>query len=156
MMTKPSKFAVVLIADDDPDDRLMIQEAFEERCGACSLYFVQDGVEALGFLRSDCPEATPAHPGRLPDLILLDLNMPLKDGRETLREIKSDPLLQAIPTIILTTSRDEDDRASCNQQGASGYFIKPTRYSDLLELAAILKRTWIDPLKPLPIPERYD
>ncbi len=156
MMIKPSKLAVVLIADDDPDDRLLIREAFEERCRACTLYFVQNGDEVLRFLRQPAPRPGRSHPGRLPDLILLDLNMPLKDGRETLREIKADPLLQAIPTVILTTSRDEDDISSCRQQGASGYLIKPTRYSELLDLVTQLQQNWIETLKTLPGLESHD
>jgi CheY-like chemotaxis protein len=102
---KPVTF---LIAEDDPDDRFLIKEAFQESLLTNSLYFVQDGVELLDYLRRQGKFANPvdAPPA---DLILLDLNMPRKDGREALAEIKSDPHLRYIPVVVLTTSKAEED-----------------------------------------------
>ncbi|MBC7183921.1 MAG: response regulator, partial [Marinobacter sp.] len=91
----------ILIAEDDPDDRLLLSEAFAERFADSELTFVQNGEELLATLAGGDRSR--------PDLILLDLNMPLKDGRATLHELKTDPLLQQIPAIILTTSMAEED-----------------------------------------------
>src|SRR5690242_20888530 len=95
------KVVTILMADDDADDRLLVKEAFEERRLANDMYFVQDGEELLDYLyrrgKYEDPRLSPR-----PDLILLDLNMPKKDGREALREIKSDPALRSIPVIVLT------------------------------------------------------
>lgn len=78
----------------------------------------------------------------MPDLILLDLNMPLKDGREVLREIKSDPSLRGIPTIVMTTSADDDDLRYCYDTGANSYIIKPSSYSELLDVVSSLTNYW--------------
>lgn len=142
-MFKDAHPPLVLIADDDPDDQLMIREAFEERCQRCQLCFVSNGVELMaalkgetaGMLPDDCP---------LPDLILLDLNMPLKDGRQALVEIRSDPSLSQLPTVILTTSRNDEDVSFCEAQGANDYIVKPTRYTELLNIVESLSRYWED------------
>lgn len=135
----------ILVADDDPDDCLMIREAFEERCRECQLCFVHDGEELMRFLRGEHDQhPTGSRAEELPDLILLDLNMPLMDGRQALQEIKSDPRLRRVPTVILTTSGDEADIAGCYRNGANSYIIKPTRYSELIELAEALKNYWVD------------
>ena len=129
----------------------MIGEAFEERCTGCQLCFVNDGVELMAHLNNARGKT-----GRRPDLILLDLNMPRKDGRQTLADIKSDPDLRSIPTVILTTSRNEDDIAGCYDLGANSYIVKPTRYSDLLDVASSLKHYWVDTVE-LPFKhERHD
>ncbi|MCG2580137.1 MAG: response regulator [Marinobacter sp.] len=137
----------VLVADDDPDDRLLIQDAFDERCRECRLCFVRDGEELMRFLNGDPGVATPESCCGLPDLILLDLNMPLKDGRQALQEIKSDPRLRKLPTVVLTTSRGEDDVDECYGRGANSYIIKPTRYSELLDVAESLKKYWVDTVR---------
>lgn len=154
-MATPERSPYVLVADDDPDDRLLIREAFEERCIRCQLCFVRDGVELMEHLRASTGRSkTTAN--RCPDLILLDLNMPLKDGRQTLEEIKSDPDFRAIPTVILTTSQNEDDIATCYDLGANSYIVKPASYSDLLGVADTLKHYWMDTVA-LPIKhERHD
>lgn len=134
----------VLVADDDPDDCLMIQDAFEERCGECRLCFVHDGDELMRFLRGQQDKPAASAGAGLPDLILLDLNMPLMDGRQALREIKSDPRFRKVPTVVLTTSADDTDIADCYNNGANSYIIKPTRYSELMALAEALKNYWVD------------
>ncbi len=80
----------------------------------------------------------------MPDLLLLDLNMPLKDGRQSLQEIKSDPRLQELPTVVMTTSSDQDDRDFCQQRGANDYIVKPRKYSDLLDVVESLTKQWIN------------
>ena len=135
-MNSVEKEPVVLIADDDPDDRMMIQDAFTERCPGCRLCFVQDGEELMAFLsgRSNHPEA-----GQIPDLLILDLNMPLKDGRESLVEIKANHRYQSMATVVMTTSASEEDRQFCLEKGADHYIVKPPRYTELLELISALK-----------------
>lgn len=137
----------VLIADDDPDDRLLIRDAFDERCSECLLCFVQDGEELMRLLNGDPEAATPESCCGLPDLILLDLNMPLKDGRQALQEIKSDPRLRKLPTVVLTTSKSEDDVDECYERGANSYIIKPARYSELLGVVESLKTYWVDTVR---------
>jgi two-component system, response regulator len=136
---KPVTF---LIAEDDPDDRFLIKEAFQESLLTNSLYFVQDGVELLDYLRhqgkfSNPFESPPA------DLILLDLNMPRKDGREALAEIKSDPRLRYIPVVVLTTSKAEEDIMRSYDIGAASYITKPVTFDGLVEAIKQLKQYWV-------------
>lgn len=135
-MNRVDSEPVVLIADDDPDDRMMIQEAFSERCPGCRLCFVQDGEELMAFLSGKA-----AHPdaGQIPDLLMLDLNMPLKDGREALVEIKANYRYRTMPTVVMTTSAREEDRQFCLEKGADRYIVKPPRYTELLEVITALK-----------------
>lgn len=142
-MSDAKSIPIILIADDDPDDRLMMKEAFAERCHDCQICFAHDGVQLMQFLNGleqlpDYPDA----PSVCPDLILLDLNMPLKDGREALREIKSDPRLRIIPIIVMTTSANEDDIRFCYDSGANSYIIKPSSYSGLLAMVSSLTTYW--------------
>nr|WP_297401162.1 response regulator [uncultured Marinobacter sp.] len=145
----------VLVADDDPDDRLMIQEAFEERVTGCRLYFVEDGAELMEYLRKTY-DPTDTSGNQCPNLILLDLNMPLKDGRQALREIKSNPDFRAIPTVILSTSQNEDDIAACYDLGANSYIVKPASYSDLLGITDTLRQYWMDTVELSIKRERHD
>ncbi len=136
---KPVTF---LIAEDDPDDRFLIKEAFQESLLTNSIYFVQDGVELLDYLRrqgkfANTAEAPPA------DLILLDLNMPRKDGREALAEIKSDPRLRYIPVVVLTTSKAEEDIMRSYDIGAASYITKPVTFDGLVEAIRQLKQYWV-------------
>ena len=136
---KPVTF---LIAEDDPDDRFLIKEAFQESLLTNSIYFVQDGVELLDYLRrkgkfTNPVEAPPA------DLILLDLNMPRKDGREALAEIKSDPHLRYIPVVVLTTSKAEEDIMRSYDIGAASYITKPVTFDGLVEAIRQLKQYWV-------------
>jgi CheY-like chemotaxis protein len=129
---------VILMADDDEDDRLNTAEAFRENRLANEFRTVNDGEELMQYLRrkgrfSRAPR---------PDLILLDLNMPRKDGREALREIKSDPALRCIPVIILTTSREEEDVLRTYDLGANSFITKPVGFDSLLRLASTISRYW--------------
>lgn len=125
----------ILIADDDPDDRLLAKEAFEESEMVGKLHFVEDGEELLDYLtREDTPR---------PDLILLDLNMPRKDGREALREIKSNPNLRHIPVVVLTTSQSDTDVFHSYDLGASSYITKPITFEGFLNFMKALEKYWM-------------
>jgi CheY-like chemotaxis protein len=132
----------ILIVDDDADDRLMIEDAFHD-CGIGSaLRFAVDGEELMDYLhRRPGFNDTARHPP--PCLILLDLNMPRKDGREALAEIKSDPMFRQTPVVVLTTSKSPDDIARCYQMGANSYITKPGDYAALLDLVRGLARYWL-------------
>lgn len=141
-MRKNVKPVIFLMADDDPDDRLLIKEAFQESLITNTIYFVEDGVELLDYLRHQNNFTQPDDAPR-PDLILLDLNMPRKDGREALAEIKSDPHLRYIPVVVLTTSKAEEDIMRSYDIGAAGYITKPVTFDGLVEAIKGLKRYWV-------------
>ena len=141
-MSRNLKPISILIADDDPDDRMMIEEAFEENRLANELNFVADGEELLAFLHREGKYAK--HAGKpYPGLILLDLNMPRKDGREALKEIKADPRLCRIPVVVLTTSRAEEDVVRTYGLGVSSFITKPVGFGELVEAVSVLCRYWI-------------
>ncbi len=141
-MRKYVKPVVFLMADDDPDDRLLIKEAFQESLISNSIYFVEDGVELMDYLRKQDKFAHPAT-APTPDLILLDLNMPRKDGREALAEIKSDPHLRYIPVVVLTTSKAEEDIMRSYDIGAASYITKPVTFDGLVESIRGLGQYWV-------------
>jgi two-component system, response regulator len=140
----------LLMADDDEEDRLMARDALTESRVANDLRFVEDGEELLDYLRRRGKYAEPAHAPR-PGLILLDLNMPRKDGREALREIKADPELRAIPVIVLTTSKAEEDIVRSYDFGASSFIAKPVTFDGLVEVMKTLGRYWFQ-IVDLPAP----
>ncbi len=141
-MRKNVKPVVFLMADDDPDDRLLIKEAFQESLVSNSIYFVEDGVELLDYLRWKDKFADPKD-APTPDLILLDLNMPRKDGREALAEIKSDPRLRYIPVVVLTTSKAEEDIMRSYDIGAASYITKPVTFDGLVDAIRGLGQYWV-------------
>jgi len=133
----------VLVADDDPDDRLLLQDAWAENPIANPLIQVGDGEHVLEYLRREgryAGQTTLPRPG----LIILDLNMPKKDGRETLREIRADPALRGLPVVILTTSKAEDDVARCYDLGANGFITKPVSFQELVSLVKGLGQYWFE------------
>lgn len=134
---------VILMAEDDPDDRLLVREAFEESRLLNELRFVEDGEELLEYLRRQGSYIDPESAPR-PGLILLDLNMPRKDGREALREIKEDPALRRIPIVVMTTSKAEEDIFRSYDLGASSYIAKPVTFERLVELMKTLGNYWIE------------
>lgn len=143
MNTTPKKMLVILMADDDADDRLLAQEAMHESRVLNELHFVEDGVQLLNYLRGvDGYEDRTRFP--LPGLILLDLNMPKMDGREALAEIKADPRLRRIPVVILTTSKAEEDMVKGYDLGAASYITKPVTFEALVELMRTLGRYWVE------------
>jgi CheY-like chemotaxis protein len=134
---------VILLADDDPDDCVLAREALEESRLANELHTVGDGEELLAYLRRTDAYADPGSSPR-PGLILLDLNMPRKDGREALREIKADPALRSIPVVVLTTSRAEEDVYRTYDLGVSSFVSKPVTFEGLVHVMKVLGRYWFE------------
>jgi CheY-like chemotaxis protein len=133
----------ILMADDDPDDRELTREAFRESRLANEFHTVEDGEELLEYLHRRGRYAA-LNGAPLPGLILLDLNMPRKDGREALREIKSDPNLRRIPVVVLTTSKAEEDILRSYDLGVNSYVTKPVTFQSLVELVRVLGRYWFE------------
>jgi two-component system response regulator len=133
----------ILMADDDEDDRLLATEALAESRLSNELRCVEDGVELMDYLHRRGRYAPPASAPR-PGLILLDLNMPRKDGREALREIKADPELRRIPVVVLTTSRAEEDVLHSYDLGASSFISKPVTFGGLVSAMKALGRYYIE------------
>ncbi|GHB03269.1 response regulator [Modicisalibacter luteus] len=132
----------ILVADDDPDDCLLMKEAFNESRVANTLHFVHDGEELLAYLKRQLPYSdAQQHP--TPGLILLDLNMPLMDGREALAEIKADEALRYIPVVIMTTSSDEEDIIRSYDTGVNSFITKPVSFNGLLDVVQALGRYWL-------------
>jgi CheY-like chemotaxis protein len=132
-----SRTVTILIADDDEDDRLMAEEALKEARLVNDLHFVEDGEALLDYLKARGKYAD-RKDKPLPGIILLDLNMPKKDGREALIEIKADPALRQIPVIVLTTSKSEEDIASVYNLGIDSYITKPVTFAGLVEVMRTL------------------
>jgi CheY-like chemotaxis protein len=130
----------ILMADDDEDDRLLTRDALRESRLANELYFVRDGEELLEFLYQRGQFASAPRPG----LILLDLNMPRKDGREALREIKADPNLRCIPVVVLTTSKEEADIYRSYDLGANSFVTKPVTFDGLIDVMRGLGTYWFE------------
>jgi len=142
-MTGKERPITILMADDDPDDRELTREAFRENRLANEFHTVEDGEELLDYLRRRGRYAA-LNGAPLPGLILLDLNMPRKDGREALREIKSDPTLRRIPVVVLTTSKAEEDILRSYDLGVNSYVTKPVTFQSLVELVRVLGRYWFE------------
>lgn len=133
----------ILIADDDPDDRLMTEDALREARLANDLHFVEDGVELISYLKRTHEYEAEVESPR-PGIILLDLNMPRMDGREALEVIKTDPSLRRIPVVILTTSKAEEDIYHSYDLGVSGYITKPVTFAGLVAAMRQLGRYWFE------------
>jgi CheY-like chemotaxis protein len=142
-MPNTAKSITILMADDDADDRLMTREAFEASHLRNDLKFVENGVELLDYLYRRGQYADPATSPR-PSIILLDLNMPKKDGREVLEEIKKDPELRTIRVIILTTSKAEEDIYRTYNLGAASYITKPVTFEALVDVVKTLGKYWLE------------
>jgi len=137
----------VLLVDDDPGDTLMIREAFADNKVRNELVCVSDGVEAMRYLRREGEYASALRP----DLILLDLNLPRKDGREVLAEIKGDPELSTIPVVVLTTSHAEEDVLRSYQLHANAYVTKPVDFERFIEVVRQIDEFFVTVVK-LPRP----
>ncbi len=133
----------ILMADDDPDDCLLAREALAESRLANDLHFVSDGEELMDYLYQRGKYSVPGSAPR-PGLILLDLNMPKKDGREVLKELKADPHLRQIPVLVLTTSQAEEDILRSYYLGANSYITKPVTFSSLIEVMQTLSKYWFE------------
>ncbi len=142
-MTNQLPSIIILSAEDDPDDRILVQDAFLESGQENTLLFVQDGNDLLQYLRR---QGTYAEPGQAPrpDLILLDLNMPHKDGRQALAEIKTDPTLRSIPVVVLTASSSDEDILNTYKLGGAGFIIKPATFPGLVEVVKVLNQYWFE------------
>lgn len=152
MVQKKINSITILIADDDADDRQMTKEALEESYLLNDLRFVEDGEELMDYLHhrgkySD-PESSPR-----PGLILLDLNMPKKDGREALSEIKSDPDLKSIPVIVLTTSSSDTDILKTYKLGVNCFISKPVSFMEMIKVTKSIGNYWFEIVE---LPIRHD
>lgn len=138
----------ILLVDDNPSDLMIMREAFQNTLVEAVLHTVKNGEDAMKFLRhvGDC-----AHAPR-PDLIILDLNMPRKNGHEVLFEIKTDPVLLRIPVIILTTSHAEEDVSKAYAAHANCYITKPVDYEDFERVMKLIEQFWFDTVV-LPTPK---
>lgn len=132
----------ILVADDDADDRMFMEEALQECRLVNDLHFVEDGEELMDYLNHRGKYAAPNSAPR-PGLILLDLNMPRKDGREALKEIKSEPDLRQIPVVVLTTSKAEEDIYRTYDLGVNSFITKPVTFEALVELVRALSNYWL-------------
>ena len=139
-MTEKINPITILMADDDSDDRLMAQEAFAENKLANDLRFVEDGEELMDYLYRKGKYNEGNAP--LPGLILLDLNMPRKDGRAALKEIKENPKLKRIPVVVLTTSKSEEDILKSYDLGVSSFISKPVTFENLVETIKTITSYW--------------
>jgi len=142
-MKTEGKVITIVLADDDPDDRKLTEEAFAENRLANQLHCVEDGEELLDYLHRR-GKYTHLRNEPLPGLILLDLNMPRKDGREALKEIKANPDLRRIPIVVLTTSKAEEDILRSYDLGVNSYVTKPVTFKSLVELVKVLGRYWFE------------
>jgi len=143
MEIRNTKTIPILIADDDDEDRMLVQDAIEESRLPNPLHFVVDGQEVMDYLlnigKFSDKEKYPA-----PGLVLLDLNMPKKDGREVLREIKNTKSLRSIPIIVLTTSKAEEDILRTYDLGVNSYITKPATFNGLVEIIRNLGKYWFE------------
>lgn len=142
-MANPSEHVTFLMADDDADDRLLTQQALREYRLHNGMKFVEDGEELLEYLHRRGRYADPATSPR-PGVILLDLNMPRKDGRQALAELKADPDLRKIPVVVLTTSKTEEDILRSYDLGVNAYITKPVTFQSLAEIMKTLAIFWFE------------
>lgn len=131
---------MILIAEDDADDRFLLQAAFDENSFGDDLQFVENGVELLDHLNG-CLSAEDV---LLPDFILLDLNMPKKDGREVLKEIKQVPDFRKIPIIIFSTTNNRQEITRCYELGANSYITKPNSFEQLIQVVKTIRHYWLE------------
>jgi CheY-like chemotaxis protein len=131
------------MADDDPDDRLLTSDALTEARLINDVRFVENGEELLDYLRRVGKFAPPADTPR-PGLILLDLNMPRKDGRAVLAELKHDADLRTIPVVVLTTSKDDEDVYRSYDLGVNSYIVKPVTFEALVDILQTLEKYWFE------------
>jgi CheY-like chemotaxis protein len=141
MVHQRSKPIIILMADDDEDDRLLTRDALAENRIVNDIYFVEDGEDLMNYLYQREDYSEPGVAPR-PSLILLDLNMPRKDGREALQEIKNDPELRMIPVVVLTTSKAEEDILKTYDLGVSSFITKPVDFQSLVHIMKTLGAYW--------------
>lgn len=143
MKNKLTKSIEILIADDDAEDRMLIRDAFIESRLNNNLQFVEDGEQLIDYLYNRGAYADKKQFPR-PGLILLDLNMPRKDGREALKEIKSEEQFRSIPVVVLTTSKAEEDILKTYDLGVSSFITKPVKFDALVDIMKTLNKYWFE------------
>ena len=134
----------ILMADDDEEDCELTKEALQDSRLANEMKFVYDGQDLMDYLRREGRYAAASADAPRPGIILLDLNMPKKDGREALAEIKADPSLRRIPVVVLTTSKDEEDVLRTYDLGVSSFITKPVTFAGLVEVMRTWTRYWLE------------
>ena len=138
-----AKVIDILLVEDNPGDVRLAQEALKESKIRNKLFVVEDGVEAMAFLRRQGKYADVPRP----DLILLDLNLPRKSGREVLAEVKTDESLKRIPVVVLTVSRAEEDVIKCYNHYANCYITKPLDFNQFMEVTKTIEEFWLTIVK---------
>jgi CheY-like chemotaxis protein len=138
-----ARLITILMADDDEDDRLMTRDALRESHLTNELRFVEDGEALIDYLKHQGKYKSEKDAPR-PGIILLDLNMPKKDGREALKEIKTDPDLRHIPIVIFTTSQAEEDIYRSYKLGVNSFITKPVTFENLIKVMKILGKYWFE------------
>ena len=144
-----SRSITILMAEDDAEDRMLVKEAWEENRLNNDLRCVEDGEELMDYLLRRGKYSDPASSPR-PGLVLLDLNMPKKDGREALKEIKADPALRSIPVVVLTSSPAEEDLVRSYDLGANSYIAKPVAFDKLVTAIKCLGTYWFEVVELVP------
>lgn len=150
-MDRRGRPIVILLAEDDEDDYLLIRDALKESRVSNDIHWVRDGEELMHYLHRQGDYEDPKKSPK-PGIILLDLNMPKKDGREALKEIKSHPVLHNLPVVILTTSKSDEDIIRSYGLGVNSYIRKPVRFDDFVEVIKTLGKYWFEIVE-LPIDE---
>ena len=141
-----SRDCILMMADDDPDDREFVREAFEKSGYEGEFRYVEDGGALVEYLENAQAKGSKGD-CRIPDLILLDLNMPRVDGYEALKRIKSNDRLRRIPIVVLSTSDSEADILQTYDEGGNSFITKPTGFDELVEMAGRLKKYWLELVK---------
>jgi CheY-like chemotaxis protein len=141
---RPRRAVTILMADDDEEDCELTRDALQDARLANEMRFVYDGQELIDYLRREGAYADPAVDAPRPGIILLDLNMPKKDGREALAEIKADESLRRIPIVVLTTSKDEEDVLRTYDLGVNSFITKPVTFAGLVEVMRTWTRYWLE------------
>jgi two-component system, response regulator len=140
----PARPLTILLADDDEDDRELARDALQEFRLANEMKFVVDGQDLLDYLRREGRWAGPEVDAPRPGIILLDLNMPKKDGREALAELKADESLRRIPVVVLTTTKDEEDVLRAYDLGVSSFITKPVTFGGLVDVMRTWSQYWFE------------
>lgn len=142
-MNKNGRSITILYADDDPEDRMLVMDAWRESRVANELDLVEDGEQLMDYLYRRNGYARLVD-SPLPGMILLDLNMPKKDGREALQEIKADPALRRVPIVVLTTSKAEEDIFRAYDLGVNSFIVKPVTFKSLVDVIQTLGKYWLE------------
>jgi CheY-like chemotaxis protein len=138
------KSITILLADDDEEDRELTRDALQDARLANDMRFVVDGQDLMDYLKRTGAYADPSVDAPRPGIILLDLNMPKKDGREALAEIKADESLRRIPVVVLTTSKDEEDVFRTYDLGVNSFITKPVTFGGLVDVMRTWSRYWFE------------